>query len=148
MIDSVEAVDALATIRASRIQLVTASDTPPLRHLAFAGLMGTLVACPAVMLPWRFGVLFGILIGIALVVRWDRRRTGMFINGYRAGRTRKVTFAMLAFSLGLYAISVWLADGRHMIWPSLVLGCVATVACWFGSRYWCSVFEREMTGEA
>lgn len=147
MIDSLEAADALATIRASRSQLVTACDTPPSRHLAFAGLMGMLVAAPAVPLPWRFGVLAAMLIGVALVIRWDRRRTGMFVNGYRAGRTRKVSFAMLAFSMALYGVSVWLADGRHMIWPSLVLGGIATIGCWIGSRYWCSVFEREMTDD-
>ncbi len=147
MIDSLEAADALSAIRTSRRRLVSASDTPPSRHLAFAALMGTLVAAPAVPLPWRFGVMVAIFVGVALVIRWDRRRTGMFINGYRAGRTRKVTFAMLAFSLGLYGVSVWMADGRHMIWPSLVLGSIATIGCWFGSRFWCIVFEREMTDE-
>ena len=148
MIDATEAADALATIRASRSDLVTAAVTPPSRHLAFAALMGTLVACPAVPLPWRFGILALLMIGVALVIRWDRRRTGMFINGYRAGRTRKVTFAMLAFCLSLYGISVWLADVRHMILPSLVLGLIALAVSGFGSRYWCSVFEREMTGDA
>ena len=147
MIDSVEAAKALAMIRTSRSDLVTASDTPPSRHLAFAALMGTLVGCPAVPLPWRFGILALLMIGVALIIRWDRRRTGMFVNGYRAGRTRKVTLAMLAFSLALYGVSVWMADGRHMTWPSLVLGGIATVACYFGSRFWCGVFKREMTGE-
>lgn len=145
MIESHEAADALAAIRTSRSQLLAACDTPPSRHLAFAGLMGTLVACPAVPLPWRFGVLVAILIGVALVIRWDRRRTGMFVNGYRAGRTRKVTFGLLAFCMPLYGVSVWLADGRHMVLPSLGLGLIATAGAYFGSRAWCRVFEREMT---
>ena len=148
MIDSLEAADALATIRTSRSDLVTACDTPPSRHFAFAALMGTLVACPAVAVPWRFGVLAAILVGVALVIRWDRRRTGMFVNGYRAGRTRKVTFVVLAFCLSLYGISIWFADVRHMALPPLALGLVALVASWIGSRYWCTVFEREMTDDA
>ena len=110
--------------------------------------MGTLVGCPAVPLPWRFGVMAAILCGVALVIRWDRRRTGMFVNGYRAGRTRKVTLAALAFCLSLYGISVWFADGRHMIWPSLALGLTALVVAWLASRYWCAIFEREMTSDA
>ena len=145
MIESREAADALAAIRTSRSHLVAACDTPPSRHLAFAGLMGSLVACPAVALPWRFGVLSAILIGLALVIRWDRRRTGMFVNGYRAGRTRTVTFIMLAFCLALYAISVWLADGRHLILPSLGLGLLAMTGAFLGSRAWCRTFAREMT---
>ena len=45
--------------------------------------------------PLRYVVMAAVLCAVALVVRWDRRRTGMFVNGYRAGRTRVVTVALL-----------------------------------------------------
>lgn len=137
--------DALAAIDRSRAQLVAASDTPPLRHLAFAALMGTLVAAPAIpVAPLRMGVFALLLVGVALIVQWDRRRTGMFVNGYRAGATRWVTFAILAVCLGLYGVSNWLALGRHLVWPSLALGIAATAIAYMGSLWWCRVFRREM----
>eukprot|EP01035_Chromulina_nebulosa_P038096 gene38096-51457_t len=44
---STEAAEALAAMRASQARLALAADCPPQRHLAFAALMGGLVATPA-----------------------------------------------------------------------------------------------------
>lgn len=139
-----DAAEALAAIGDARATLAAASATPPLRHFAFAALMGALVAAPAVPLPIRFLVLAGAAVGIALIVRWDRRRTGMFINGYRAGATRPLTFALLAVWMVLYALSNWLAIGQHRIWPSIALALVATGVGYIASQHWCRVFAREM----
>lgn len=48
---STEAAEALAAMRASQARLAVAADCPPARHLAFAGLMGGIIATPALPFP-------------------------------------------------------------------------------------------------
>lgn len=142
--NSEAAAQALAFIEQSRVKLAAASETPPLRHLAFAALMGVLIASPAVPLPYRFVVLVGIFAAIAWIIRWDRKRMGMFINGYRAGRTRWVTGALLLVILPLHMLGLWLALDRGIDWAPLPLGVVAAALAYGGSVWWCRVFRREM----
>ena len=141
---SSDAAEALAAMQASQARLAAAANCPPERHLAFAGLLGGLVVTPALPTTWSLVAEGVILLGIVLVVRWDRRRTGMFINGYRAGRTRPVTFAMLAMFLMLYSASMWLARERGIQWASLPLGAVAAAAGYYASILWQRTFRREM----
>jgi len=141
---STEAAEALAAMRASQARLVAAAECPPQRHLAFAAVMGGLVATPA--LPTTYALLAEavLLVCIVLIVRWDRRRTGMFINGYRAGRTRPLTFLLLAMMLALYATGMWLSLDRGVRWAPLVTGSIAAVIGYYKSVVWMRVFRREM----
>ncbi|MEG3164906.1 hypothetical protein U1701_09890 [Sphingomonas sp. PB2P19] len=138
------AAEALAFIEQSRVKLAAASETPVLRHLVFAGLMGALTASPAVPLPYRFAVFALIALTLPMIIRWDRRRMGMFINGYRAGKTRMVTAAILVTVLPLYILAAWLSAERGVGWAPLPLGLVATGIAYAGSVWWCRVFRREM----
>ncbi len=140
------AAQALAFIEQSRVRLAAASETPPSRHLAFAALMGALVASPAAPFPFRIVILVGIFAAIAWIIRWDRRRMGMFVNGYRAGKTRRVTAALLLAILPLHMIGLWLALDRGVAWAPLPLGLVAMALAYGGSIWWCRVFRREMLG--
>lgn len=144
--NSVDAAEALAFIEQSRLRLAAASDVPPLRHAAFAALMGGMVASTAVPFPFRFALLAGLFAAIAWIVRWDRRRMGMFINGYRAGRTRWVTAAMLLVILPIHITGVWLATERGVHWAPLPLALVAAAIAYAGSVWWCRVFRRELLG--
>gem|GEM_PF-194954 len=141
---STDAAEALAAMHASQARLAAAANCPPERHLAFAGLLGGLVATPALPATWSLVAEGVILLGIVLVVRWDRRRTGMFINGYRSGRTRPVSFAMLAVFLVLYSASMWLARERGIHWAPLPLGAVAAAVGYYASILWQRTFRREM----
>ena len=139
-----EALSALDAKRDAERSLAAAAHCPPWRHAVFGAIMGTLVASPAVALPYRFGVLAVVLALIPLIVRSDRKRTGMFINGYRRGKTRWVTFAMLAAVLGLYAFSVHAALENGDRLTSVLLGLLAAVGASLGSVLWQRVFVREM----
>ena len=117
---------------------------PPWRHAIFGLIMGALVASPAVPIPLRFALIAGIFSAIALVVRSDRRRLGMFINGYRRGKTLFVTIPMLIIVLALYAIGLVRAlDHGDRITP-LMLGILAVVLGTAGSVLWQRVFVREL----
>jgi len=144
--NSESAAEALAFIEQSRTRLAAASDVPPLRHAVFAAMMGTPVASSAAPFPLRIALMVGLFAGIAWVVRWDRRRTGMFVNGYRAGRTRWVALTLLAVILPIHVAGVWLATERGIGWAPLALGVLAAAIAYAGSLWWCRVFRREMLG--
>jgi len=141
---STDAAAALAAMQASQARLAAAADCPPERHLAFAGLLGGLVATPALPTAWTLVAEAVILLGIILIVRWDRRRTGMFINGYRTGRTRPVTFGMLAVFLVLYSVSTWLSRSLGIHRAPLPLGVVAGAFGYYASVLWQRIFRREL----
>jgi hypothetical protein len=141
---STEAAEALAAMQASQARLAAAANCPPERHLIFGALIGALVLTPALPVTLMFVVEAVVLVGIALVVRWDRRRTGMFINGYRRGKTRWVTFSMLAAFLALYVGSTLLAFDWHLPWGSVACGVITVAIGYFASIRWQRVFRREM----
>lgn len=139
-----EALSALDAKRDAERSLAAAAQCPPWRHGLFGALMGVLVASPAVALPYRFGVLAVVLAVIPLIVRSDRKRTGMFINGYRRGKTRWVTFAMLAAIIGLYALSAHAAISNGDRVTPAILGVVTAIIATLGSVQWQRVFLREL----
>ena len=141
---SSDAAEALAAMQASQARLAAAAHCPPERHFAFAGLLGGLVVTPALPTIWSLVAEGVILLGIVLVVRWDRRRTGMFINGYRRGKTRWVTFAMLAAIIGLYALSAHAAISNGDRVTPAILGVVTAIIATLGSVQWQRVFLREL----
>lgn len=142
--DSTDAAQSLAAMQDAKIRLAAAADCPPWRHLAFAAIMGALVANPIVPLPWRFVVLTFVFVAIALIVRWDRQRTGMFLNGYRRGATRPITFGMLAIVLACMAGSTYFALNRHDDGSAGLFAIIATIVSYFGSVLWQRRFRREM----
>lgn len=140
----IEAAEALAAMQASRARLAAAAECPPQRHLAFAAVMGGLIATPALPTPFPLLAEGVLLLAIALIVRWDRRRTGMFINGYRAGRTRPLTFLLLATMLVLYIAGLWLLRERGLYWAPLAAGVIGAIVGYWTSVVWMRVYRDEM----
>jgi hypothetical protein len=124
--------------------LARLATCPPWRHAVFAGMMAALVATPAVPLTLRFVLLALIFVAIALVVQSDRRRLGVFVNGYRRGKTRLVALPMLALILLLYAASCYFALDRGQPMISLALAAASFVIGYIGSMIWQRVFVREL----
>src|SRR5450631_927410 len=99
-----EAAAALSAMQDSRARLAAAANCPPERHLAFAVLLGGVVAAQAAPPIGTLIIEALLAVGGVLVFIWDRKRTGMFINGYRAGRTRPMTLSLIAVTLALGAL--------------------------------------------
>lgn len=146
MNDDWETDAALAVVRQGRETLLAAADCPPSRHLAFAAIMGGYVAAPALPLAARLVAGAMLMVCVALVVRWDKRRTGLFISGYRAGRTRWVLAAMIAVILPLNVAGSVLADRHGLRWPALAMALPVTGFAYAMSCVWMRVFRREMLG--
>jgi hypothetical protein len=143
-LSSDEANAALAGMRASQARLAKAANCPPERHLAFALLMGAFVTLPA--FSNGVAIALEVVLGccIAAIVVWDRWRTGMFINGYRAGRTRPLTFTLLAVMLVFLTLSFWLARDLLIGWAPFALGVLATAISYLFSVQWKKIFRQEL----
>lgn len=135
---------ALAAKDDTRRQLAAAAIYPQWRHAIFGVMMGGLVATPVLSSAARIAMLVVLLGAMPLIMRSDRRRSGMFINGYRRGKTLLVTFAMLAVEMSLYFVGMYraveLGDDR----TALLLAPVAVAVGWIGSIIWQRVFVSEM----
>jgi hypothetical protein len=69
---------------------------------------------------------------------------GMFINGYRAGRTRVLTLGLLVFALGLMALGAWLKFS-YGLWPApLGFGLLTAIVSYFASVLWQRIYRREL----
>ena len=141
---SSEALSALDAKRAAEAQMAKAATCPPWRHAVFGLLMGALVASPAFDTVPRFAILVAILACIPLIIHSDRKRTGMFINGYRRGKTRLVVVGILIVELGLYFVSLTRGLDHHDRLTPLLLGVAGVVIGIAGSLLWQRVFVREM----
>ena len=142
--DHSEALSALSAKRDAEAQMARAATWPPWRHAAFGLLMGGLVASPAFGLAARTGILVLILACIPVIIHFDRKRMGMFINGYRRGKTRVVAIGILIVELALYVVSVVRGLGMGDHTTPLLLGVAGMLIGTIGSMLWQRVFVREM----
>jgi len=143
--DQTEALSALAAKNVAEAQLARACNCPPWRHAVFGLLMGALVASPAFEIAIRMAILAAILCCIPIIIQSDRKRMGMFINGYRRGKTRVVAIGILAVELSMYALSAYYGMELHNMVIPLLLGAAGVLVGIWGSMMWQRVFVRELT---
>jgi hypothetical protein len=142
--DTIDARSALEAKQSAEAQMARAAICPPWRHALFGLMMGTLVSSPAFDMPLRVLIVGSVLLMIPVIVHYDRKRMGMFINGYRRGKTRVVAFAIVAAELLLYCTSLVLGLDHHDHVTPVLLGQVGIVVGIVGSIMWQRVFVREM----
>ena len=143
--ESWDARSALEAKQYAEAQMARAATCPPWRHALFGLMMGGLVATPAFEMPIRVSILVILLAMIPIIIASDRKRMGMFINGYRRGKTRIVAIGILAVELSLYAVSVVRGLDHNDHLTPLLLGVVGLAVGTLGSMLWQRVFVREMS---
>jgi len=139
-----EARAALAAKTLAEQELARIGTCPPWRHAAFAAVETALVLSPLASVTGRFAILAAVLCAGVLIIRSDRKRLGVFINGYRRGRTRLVVAPLLLAVLALYVVSTLAVFDWHLPWVSVLCAAITFPACWFGSVMWQRVFRREL----
>lgn len=144
--NSNEAHTALAGVDAARARLARASDCPPWRHAVFGGIMAMFVGGVTLPAPWPMAATVLGLVAVAIVAYDDRRRTGMFVNGYRRGATLGVTAVLLAALFALVAIAVRLRLGDGGMLAKVALAAATFAIATGASIMWQRVYVRELTG--
>ena len=142
--ERIDAASALDAKRQAELQMARAATCPPWRHALFGLMMGALIASFAFEFVIRTAILVLVLAAIPIIVRSDRKRMGMFINGYRRGKTRWVAFGILLVWLPLYAIAVHYGLTLHDHVVPLLLGALGFVIGTIGRMLWQRVFVSEM----
>lgn len=139
-----DALDALSTVQATRAELAQSVSCPPWRHALFGAIAGVYVSAPAAGYPGMLYVWVGVMVAIALIVRADRRRMGVFINGYRRGKTLPHTISLVVGLIGLCMVGVWFSEERGLHWVPLAFGAAAVPLAMIASVWWQRTFQREM----
>jgi len=138
-----EARAALTEVERAKDRLAADYDYPFSRHLAFGVIMGLLVASPALGTPRSVIVLPFVILGVVLVQRWDRARTGAFLNGWRAGRTLPISLIAVLVNAVLVVIGARFVE-QGMTWAPLALALLATAFGVAISYAWQRVYLREL----
>lgn len=138
------AAESLGAMRQSQAKLAAAADCPPARHLAFAAVAGGYVAAPAAPFTVWMVLVAVLLLAVGAIVQWDKRRTGVFVNGWRNGATRPLTLAFAGMMLTLYAIAFYFGQERHDPWTPLALGAVTAALAYPMSARWQRIWRREL----
>jgi len=101
-----ERLDALEAIASANRRMAERVRAPGWFAPTLGVLVGGLLAVQELPLPWVFGYEAVALVALSLLVAAYRRHTGMWVPGYRAGRTR------------------WVAVGAAVTFVAVFLGCV------------------------
>lgn len=143
--DAREAAEALKAVTAVEHRLAARAHWPWARHAAFGAVLGALVASYALPLPLNMGVVALCCAAVGGIVAWDRRRDGFFVNGYRAGRTRRVTVFVLGAALIALAAGIL---GREFGWgwAPLAAGAILFVVATLASMAWERIYRAELEG--
>lgn len=141
-----EANQALDAVASAKRSIAAACAAPLWRHAAFAVVMALLILSVAAgqpfwLLPWALS-----MVGVASLFWWDRRQTGMFVNGYRRGRTLPLTIALLIVITGLAVAAIRFRDDGEPLLALLTVP-VAFVVALVTSLWWERIFLAEMGGK-
>lgn len=137
----------LAAIREAESRLASRAHWSFGRHAAFGALMGGLVGSYALPNDLPLAGLAVCLLAAGVVVWRDRRRDGLFINGYRAGRTRAATLFVLFVTLAALGLASFARYSLNLWWPPLLLGAAVAVVATLGSRRWERAYRAELRGQ-
>lgn len=139
-----DALRMLAEVEAANSDLAERAKAPVWYHPALGLLVGGVVAAQGLPTVGKIAAYLVFAAGLFLLMRAYKRHTGLWINGYRAGRTRWVagSLALLA-TLGML-MAVWLQRERGLTAASMVFGALIAVIVTIGGFVWEAAFRADL----
>ena len=139
---------ALASAEQARHRIAALGQCPPGRHAAFGAVMALLVTGAGLPLPWQVAAFVIAMAAIVWIKKWDEKRYGVFINGYRRGATLPFTILLLVAMLGLVFLQIRLRGEEVPLFVPLAVGLAAFFLGTGASVIWSRIFRREMERRA
>lgn len=140
-----EARAALDGVDAAQRELaLKATNCPPWRHAAFGAIMATLVFSQGVAMPLQSVLFVAAMLAVVLLVLDDRRRYGMFVNGYRKGKTLPVSLALLGAMLATMVGEIHARTAGLSLATKLGLAAIAFVVAVAASVAWNRIYRAEL----
>lgn len=143
-IDPAEAARILAEVEAANADLARRARAPVWYHPALGLLLGGLVAVQGQSILLIIGFYLVFVIGLALLVRAYKRHTGMWVSGYRAGRTRWVAVGLAVLTALSIPLSAWLVREHALVAAPFIIGAVAAGVVTIGGFVWEAAFRRDL----
>jgi hypothetical protein len=116
-------------------------------HPALGLLVGGLVAAQAAPAGLSLFYLPVFSLGLVLLVRTYQRRTGLWISGYRRGRTRLVAVSAAALTLAIMLGGVYLRFEGGFVWAPLAAAPLAAALVTWAGFVWERAYRADLTAE-
>lgn len=143
--DPIEARAALDDIDAARRDLAKSGPEYPLwRHAAFGAVMGGTVLSQGFGQPWQVMMFVFAMAGLAWLVTDDRKRYGVFVSGYRKGRTLPLTLALVALTFLALGAEIYARINNLSLTVKLGIGGGAFLVAFVSSIWWTRIYDREL----
>lgn len=143
-ISETERREQLELIAAANRRMAEQAKAPKWHHWTLGILIGGLCAAQELPMPWPVAYYPVAILGMGWMVRAYRRHTGMWIPGYRAGRTRWVAFgsAGVVTVIFLTATVITRNTGLHGVY--LAAGALIAVAATLRGYAWEKAYRRDL----
>jgi hypothetical protein len=135
---------ALAAANQARQHLADQARWSWPRHALVGVQIGVLVSGPAFGIPGILAALGFVVITTPLIIWQDRQRDGFFINGYKAGPTRRIAVLIAGSGILLLVAGIALRDWLGWSAAPLVCGGIALLTGTLGSRWWEHVYRQDL----
>ena len=139
-----DALRMLAEVEAANADMAERAKAPVWYHPALGLLIGGIVAAQGLPAVGKIGAYLVFAAGLSLLMRAYKRHTGMWINGYRAGRTRWVAVGLAVLATLGMLIAVWLQRERGLTAAPLVFGALIGVIVTIGGFVWEAAFRADL----
>ena len=143
-----DALRMIAEVEAANADLAGRAKAPVWYHPVLGLLIGGLIAVQSQSIPVMLGFYVVYIAGLALLVRAYKRHTGLWISGYKAGRTRWVAIGLAALVSVGWLISTWLVRERGLTLAPLVFGTIIAVIVTIGGFVWEAAFRADLRKDA
>lgn len=139
-----DALRMLAEVQAANTAMAERAKAPIWYHPTLGVLMGGMAAVQAAPIAWMLAYYVVFLVGLVLLVQGYKRKTGMWVYGYRAGRTRIVAVSLAVVTGLLMLNSAWQFREHHVTWAPLVTGVVLAVLVTLAGFVWQAAFRADL----
>jgi hypothetical protein len=134
----------LAEVQAANAELARRAVAPVWYHPALGLLAGGMVVALNAPAPWAMAYNVVFLVGCGLLVLAYRRKTGLWINGYRKGRTRWIAVGLGVGFAALALGGVWLKREHGLDWAPWAGGAAVFVLATIAGFGWEAAFRRDL----
>ena len=143
-----EAAAALDQVGATEKRLAVHAHWPFHRHAMFGLAEGLLIASVAQPIRIGAGMIVAALVLLVACIADDRRRHGIFVNGWRSGATRPLTLVLAAVVVALLLAAISVRDGDSAQPVGFLIGLVAFALCTAISLRWEKIYRAELLQRA
>ena len=143
-ISETEGLEALNQIAAANREMADRIKSPGWYSWSLSLMIGGLIAVQEAPLPAIFAYEVFFFVALALLVRAYKRRTGVWIMGYRAGRTRWVAVGAAAVGVTIMLSAVFLYRAMDVRGACIAAGAILTLLMRLYCGLWQKAYRRDL----